>query len=52
MVRQQVFDLSGVPLTDAAIVYHRYSFAGDLVRRMVVYGDRAEALSVGRPSMT
>jgi hypothetical protein len=33
--QQQMFDLTGAPLTDPAIVYHRYSFSGDLARRML-----------------
>jgi hypothetical protein len=38
-----VFDRAGAPLTKAATVYHRYSFDGPLVRRMVVFSDRDAA---------
>lgn len=43
VVRQQVFAHDGQPLTEATTVYHRYSFRGDLVSRMVVFEDRAAA---------
>ncbi len=43
VVRQQVFGLDGEPLTEAATVYHRYSFRDDRVSRMAVFGDRAAA---------
>jgi len=42
---QQVFDLDGSPLTQPAVVYHRHTFRGDLVRRMVIFTDRDAALT-------
>ena len=44
-VDQQVLDLSGAPIVPPKTVFHRYTFAGDLVRRMRVYGDRSTALN-------
>ena len=44
-VDQRILDLDGRPLAPPAVVFHRYSFAGDLVRRMVVHTDRDAALA-------
>jgi ketosteroid isomerase-like protein len=44
VVDQQIFDLDGRPLGHATVVYHRYSFRGDLVSRMRVFTDRNEAV--------
>jgi ketosteroid isomerase-like protein len=45
VVEQRVYDLQGGPLAPPMVVFHRYTFDGDLVRRMVVFTDRAEAVS-------
>ena len=45
VVDQHVLDLRGQPLVPPTVVYHRYTFAGDLVRRMVAHGDRDAALA-------
>ena len=45
VVDQRVFDLRGQLLSPPAIVYHRYAFAGDLVRRMAAFPGRDEALA-------
>ena len=45
VVRQQVFDHTGAPLTEAVTVFHRYSFRGDKVATMTVHADRAAALA-------
>lgn len=45
VVRQQVFDHDGDPLTEAVTVFHRYSFRGDQVAAMTVHPDRASALA-------
>ena len=44
VVAQRIADLQGRPLGPPAIVFHRYSFVGDLVSRMVVFTDRDDAL--------
>ncbi len=44
-VDQRVLDLDGTTLVEPATVWHRYSFAGDLVCAMVVHTDAGEALS-------
>jgi hypothetical protein len=44
VVDQQVFDLRGEPLAPSTVVFHRYTFDGDLVRRMVVFNDLNEAI--------
>ncbi len=44
VVDQRVTDLGGRPLAPPAVVYHRYAFAGDLVRRMLVFTDADEAV--------
>jgi len=43
VIQQEVLDLQGEPLGPSSVVYHRYQFAGDLVRRMTVAADRDEA---------
>jgi len=45
VVKQRVDDLDGKPLVSEHVVYHRYSFAGDRIRRMTVHGDEGEATS-------
>ncbi len=45
VVRQQVFDHAGAPLTEAVTVFHRYSFRDDKVASMTVHHDRASALA-------
>ena len=45
VVRQQVFDHAGTPLTDAVTVYHRYTFRGEKVAAMTVHADRSAALA-------
>ncbi len=45
VVRQQLFDHAGDPLTETITVFHRYSFRGDKVAAMTVYPDRASALA-------
>lgn len=44
MVDQRVFDLEGSPRGPSTVVYHRYSFEGDRVRRMLVFDDRNDAV--------
>jgi ketosteroid isomerase-like protein len=44
VVDQQIFDLDGRPLGHPTVVYHRYSFRGDLVSRMRVFSDRNESV--------
>lgn len=46
-IDQRVLDLNGSPLVPPAVVFHRYTFAGDLVSRMVVFPDRDTALTLG-----
>ena len=43
VVDQRVLGLDGSLLAGPATVFHRYSFADDLVRRMVVFADHASA---------
>ena len=43
VVDRRVDALDGTPLVPAHVVYHRYSFAGELVRRMTVHQDEADA---------
>jgi hypothetical protein len=45
VVDQRVFDLSGAPLTEPAVVFHRYSFSGGLISRMTVHGSREDAMA-------
>jgi hypothetical protein len=44
VVDQRVLDLDGNQLVPPGVVFHRYTFRGDLVRRMVVFTDREAAL--------
>lgn len=44
-IDQRIVDLNGSPLLPPAVVFHRYTFAGDLVSRMVVFSDRDTALT-------
>jgi ketosteroid isomerase-like protein len=44
VVDQRIFDLAGQPVTASTVVYHRYSFAGDLVSRMRVFADRNDSV--------
>lgn len=44
MVDQRITDLEGSLLVPPAVVFHRYTFAGDLVRRMVVFTDADQAV--------
>jgi hypothetical protein len=46
VVDQRVADLDGRPLAAPAVVFHRYTFDGDLVRRMVVFTERSAALDL------
>ena len=45
VVDQRVADREGRLLPVPAVVFHRYTFDGDLVRRMVVFTDRDAALT-------
>ena len=45
VVEQRVLDLRGKPVATPNIVFHRYTFARNLVRRMVVFSDRDAAIS-------
>jgi hypothetical protein len=45
VIDQRIMDLRGSPLVPPAVVFHRYTFAGDLVSRMVVFTDREAALT-------
>jgi hypothetical protein len=45
VVEQRVDDHQGRPLVPSTTVFHRYSFAGDLVRRMVVLRERETAVA-------
>ena len=44
-IDQRVFDLQGQLLVGPAVVFHRYTFDGDLICRMVVFTDRDEAVT-------
>jgi hypothetical protein len=44
VVDQRVDDLVGRPIVPPRVVYHRFSFERDLVRRMVVHTDEATAV--------
>ena len=44
VVDQQIFDLEGKALAPVAVVYHRYAFDGDRIRRMQVFDDRNAAV--------
>ena len=43
VVDQRVLDFQGQTLAGPTVVFHRYTFADDLVRRMVVFADREAA---------
>src|SRR2546421_120729 len=43
VVDQHVLDFQGRTLAGPTVVFHRYTFAGDCVRRMVVFADREAA---------
>ena len=45
VVRQQVFDHAGTPLTETVTVFHRYTFREEKVAAMTVHTDRASALA-------
>jgi hypothetical protein len=45
VVDQRVADREGRPLPVPPVVFHRYTFDGDLVRRMVVFTDRDAAIT-------
>ncbi|HXA34334.1 MAG TPA: nuclear transport factor 2 family protein [Acidimicrobiales bacterium] len=45
VIDQRIMDLKGSPLVPPAVVFHRYTFAGDLVSRMVVFTDREAAFA-------
>ncbi len=45
VIDQRIRDLHGELLMPPAVVFHRYTFDGDLVRRMVVFTDRDEAVA-------
>ncbi len=44
VVRQQVFDHAGAPLTEAVTVFHRYTFRDGRIAAMTVHADRVSAL--------
>jgi hypothetical protein len=45
VVDQQLFDLQGETLVPMTVVFHRYAFEDDLVKRMIVFNDLATAVS-------
>jgi hypothetical protein len=45
VIDQRIRDLQGEVLTPPAVIFHRYTFSGDLVRRMVVFTDRDESVA-------
>jgi hypothetical protein len=45
VIDQRVLDLAGNALSPPTLVFHRYSFAGDRIRRMVVFMDADEAVA-------
>ena len=45
VIDQRVFDLGGNALAPPTVVFHRYSFAGDRIRRMRVFTDADEAVA-------
>jgi hypothetical protein len=47
VVDQRILDREGRPLAPPAVVFHRYTFDGGLVRRMVVFTDADEAVIAG-----
>ncbi len=44
VVRQQVFDHAGAPLTEAVTVFHRYTFRDEKVAAMTIHTDRESAV--------
>jgi hypothetical protein len=44
VVDQQILDLQGQPLVPPGVIFHRYTFVGVLIRRMVVFTDGHEAV--------
>ncbi len=50
VVDQRVLDRRGEPITAPTVVFHRYSFRDELVRRMVPFHDRREAVEAAEPS--
>lgn len=44
IIEQRILDLSGNPLMEPVVVYHRYSFNTGLISRMTVFGRREDAL--------
>ena len=45
VVDQRIFDFEGQLLVPPTVVFHRYTFDGELIRRMVVLIDGAEAVN-------
>lgn len=45
IIDQRILDLHGQLLVPPAVVFHRYTFSGDLIRRMMVFADREEAVA-------
>jgi ketosteroid isomerase-like protein len=45
VIDQRILDREGLPLVPPAVVFHRFTFAGDLISRMVVFSDRDSALA-------
>jgi hypothetical protein len=45
VIDQRILDLHGQSLVPPAVVFHRYTFSGDLISRMVVFADREEAVT-------
>jgi hypothetical protein len=45
VIDQRILDRDGLPLVPPTVVFHRYTFVGGLVSRMVVYKDRDSALA-------
>ena len=47
VVEQRVLDLQGKVVAPTTIVFHRYTFAGGLIRRMAVFADADQAVAGG-----
>jgi hypothetical protein len=45
VIDQRILDREGLPLVPPAVVFHRFTFAGDLISRMVVFSDLDSALA-------
>ncbi|HEX4245162.1 MAG TPA: nuclear transport factor 2 family protein [Acidimicrobiales bacterium] len=45
VVDQRILDLDGSVLFPPAVVFHRYAFAGDLIRHMAAFASRDAALN-------